>query len=69
MSKLIKYDAATVGADAKRWLDAHHFIETLKKCNKQISSQQFKTLRGQAIAGDIAGAEKGLAKLMGWRIE
>ena len=67
MSKLIKYDTTMVESDAMRYLAAHNFIETLKKCGKQISSQQYKTLRGQALAGDIKGAEKGLAKLMGWR--
>lgn len=32
------------------------------KCN--LTSQQFRTLRGQCIAGDIDGAMKGLHRIL-----
>jgi hypothetical protein len=35
-------------------------IGELKKYRKTIPRQTFKTIRGQAIAGDIEGASKGL---------
>ena len=64
---IAKYDEKTVGRDAVLYLNAHRFIELMKKCKKHITAQQYSTLRGQALHGDLAGAEKGLAKLMGWR--
>lgn len=67
MSKLVKYDITSVETDAVRYLRAHPFLERLKQCSKHLDRQQVKTLRGQALAGDVAGAEDGLAKLMGWR--
>ena len=36
----------------------------LLKLTPTLPSQQYRTLRGQAIHGDIAGAEKGYARLM-----
>lgn len=44
--------------------------ETMKllEANRcKLTRQQFKTLKGQVIAGDIAGAEKGLQKLLARR--
>lgn len=44
------------------------FLRKLRACNGCLSRQQYKTLRGQAIAGDIAGANKGLEMLLRrWR--
>lgn len=36
------------------------FIGSLK--HYQLTKQQIKTLRGQALAGDLVGAQKGLKK-------
>ena len=36
----------------------------LKACNGKLSRQQYKTLRGQILAGDAAGAMKGLQKIL-----
>ena len=36
------------------------FIGSLKQY--RLTKQQLKTLRGQALAGDLAGAQKGLMK-------
>lgn len=35
----------------------------LKHARHQLSGQQYKTLRGQVLAGDAAGALRGLKKL------
>jgi hypothetical protein len=40
------------------------FLTRLYMCSHRLTRQQFKTLRGQALAGDIAGAEKGLERLL-----
>ena len=36
----------------------------LKACRSQLSNQQYKTIRGQILAGDPQGAKKGLRKLL-----
>lgn len=36
------------------------FIRSLKQY--RLTKQQIKTLRGQALSGDLAGAQKGLKK-------
>ena len=38
------------------------FLKRLK--NSGLTKQQFKTIRGQALAGDLQGAQKGLDRLM-----
>jgi hypothetical protein len=35
----------------------------LKACRRYLTSQQYRTLRGQILAGDPEGAMKGLQKL------
>lgn len=40
------------------------FMKKLKVNKKNLSRQQLRTIKGQAFAGDIAGAEKGLYKLL-----
>ena len=46
----------------KRKTEIDMFISSLK--NVPLTRQQKKTLRGQAIAGDIDGATKGLSKII-----
>lgn len=36
----------------------------LKECKKYLTKQQYRTIRGQLIAGDVQGAMKGLDRLM-----
>ena len=67
MSKLVTYNQSEVPSDAKKFLNAHYFLKALKKHSRELTRQQMSTLRGQALAGDVDGAEKGLAKLLGWR--
>lgn len=42
----------------------HTFLKRLKSCKAQLSKQQFKTIRGQALSGDVAAAEKGLNRIL-----
>lgn len=36
----------------------------LKESKKYLTQQQYKTIKGQLIAGDVQGATKGLQKLL-----
>ena len=49
---------------AMAYLKANNFIQSLKRNVKYLSWQEFQTLRGQAIAGDIEGAQKGLETIL-----
>ncbi len=40
-----------------------NFLKQLKYNRYQLTAQQYRTLKGQALAGDVAGAKKGLQKL------
>ena len=40
------------------------FIALLKFNRPKLTKQQYNTIKGQALAGDIAGANKGLQKLL-----
>jgi len=40
------------------------FLMQLKQCQDMLTSQQYKTLKGQALAGDVLGAQQGLTKLI-----
>lgn len=40
------------------------FLEHLKMHRERLTKQQYKTICGQAMAGDIVGANKGLIKLL-----
>ncbi len=40
------------------------FMETLDANKKNITRQQYRTVKGQAFAGDVDGARKGLYKLL-----
>ena len=50
---------------ANAYLKAHTFLQVLKKYNGLITGHEFKTLRGQALAGDVEGATKGLERILG----
>ena len=45
-------------------MDLSEFMSLLKKCRRHLTFQQFSTLKGQAKAGDIDDAFKGLKKLL-----
>lgn len=44
--------------------DLAAFMDTLNANKKNLIRQQYRTIKGQAFAGDIRGAEKGLYKLL-----
>ena len=41
-------------------MTTNEFIKLLAKHRSELTKAQIKTLRGQAIKGDVAGAMKGL---------
>ena len=43
---------------------AEGFINKLKNYKNIFTKQQYKTLRGQALKGELEAAEKGLRKLL-----
>ena len=40
------------------------FLKVLKSERGKLTKQEYKTLRGQALAGDVNGAIKGLDKCL-----
>ncbi|MCM1234407.1 MAG: hypothetical protein NC489_30265 [Ruminococcus flavefaciens] len=44
--------------------DLTAFMDTLDANKKNLTRQQYRTIKGQAFAGDIKGAEKGLYRLL-----
>ena len=57
----------TLSSDASRYLRAQNVLISVRKAYlcKSITAQQYKTIRGQALAGDVDGAAKGLSRLLG----
>ena len=47
-----------------RYINANGFLTELKKNYKYLDRHEFKTLRGQALSGDVDGAMKGLHKIL-----
>ncbi len=45
-------------------MELNNFIKKLKANSPILTRQEFRTLKGQAIKGDVEGAKKGLAKLL-----
>jgi len=43
---------------------AHPFLLRLKRNRRFLTDQEFRTLRGQALSGDIDGASKGLDRIL-----
>lgn len=46
------------------YIEINSFVKSLKKYQNKLSKHQLKTLRGQALSGNLAGAKKGLIKLL-----
>lgn len=40
------------------------FLHKLRGCARLLPRQMVQTLRGQALAGDITGAERGLERIL-----
>ena len=45
-------------------MTAQQFIRSLKPYRGKLPVQTIRTLRGQALAGDVEGARRGLARLL-----
>ena len=43
---------------------ATFFIGVMKGYTKYLSKQEFSTMKGQALAGDVEGARRGLNRLL-----
>ena len=58
--------AQAVREDAGRYLRARVILNDLREKHlaRKITWQQYSTMRGQALAGDVDGAVKGLAKVL-----
>lgn len=41
-----------------------NFMKTLKYHKQNLTRQQYRTVKGQAFAGDIEGAKRGLYKIL-----
>lgn len=50
--------------DAMAYSNALSFFRQLRNCRDMLTTQQLKTLKGQALAGDVSGAWKGLLKII-----
>ena len=42
----------------------YELLRELKLCRRYLTPQQYRTLKGQALHGDVTGAEKGLQRLL-----
>lgn len=42
----------------------NRFMRKLKNSRQYLSKQQYRTIKGQALSGDIDGAQKGLNLLL-----
>ena len=60
-------DPITIREEAGRYQRARPVLENLRRYQKLLTPQEYKTIRGQAIAGDVEGAKRGLTKLIGER--
>ena len=64
-------DASDVREDASRYLRARLILNDLREKHMagKITWQQYSTMRGQALGGDVDGAVKGLARVLRERWE
>ena len=62
-----RVDVKQARSEAERYMRARWVLRDLKGAyeRKEITFQEYRTIRGQAISGDVDGAVKGLAKIHG----
>lgn len=56
--------ATTLQRDAMAWAQAKPFLDELRRYHNVLTIQQLRTIRGQALSGDVRGARKGLVRLL-----
>lgn len=44
----------------------NNILWAIRFYSDRLTRQQVRTLRGQVLAGDVDGAEKGLTKILNW---
>ena len=44
--------------------ETRHFLRVLKLFKNELTTQERQTLKGQALSGDLNGAQKGLTTLV-----
>lgn len=49
---------------ARAYAMANEFLKTLREYQSLLTIQQVRTIKGQALNGDIIGARKGLRKII-----
>ena len=54
--------SVTTKTQSKHQPGLAHFMRSLKQSG--LNRQQIKTLRGQALSGDLSGAQKGLERMV-----
>lgn len=64
MNTPIYYDEKSIKKDAMCYLKAREFLDKLRLYRKSIDTQIYRTLRGQALNGDLQGAERGLERIL-----
>lgn len=57
-------DHESIYVTEKRYREAQSFLSVLNQSKRSLTQQQTKTLKGQALSGDIEGAWRGLQKLL-----
>ena len=50
--------------DAMAYSQAKAFLDEVRSHRDILTTQEMRTLKGQALSGDINGAAKGLARLL-----
>lgn len=48
----------------ERYVAAEYFLRELRYHRDRLTRQQLRTLRGQTLSGDIAGAMRGLGEIL-----
>lgn len=60
-------DCYVLGEETDMNFRLNQFMKKLKNSRPYLSKQQYRTIKGQALSGDIDGAEKGLNSLLNRR--
>lgn len=50
--------------DKREAREIREALERVRACRDRLTAQQYRTLRGQVLAGEIAGALKGVKKIL-----
>ena len=65
MYRTIIPDLAKLERDAQKYTNAHPLLTELRRYQKKLTSDEYRSLRNQALAGDVDGARDKL-RLIVW---